>query len=121
MFRHILILNLGHIVIPPFYHCHQGVTNFSLVALDTLLVLKVCWLIWCPSVLIKVIAGPYCFENLLLLVVLFCFVVVKICYLHLSAVYWWLFPCVLLACVFVSKFCLVNKFMDKIFCLWVFV
>ena len=68
-----------------------------------LLVSKVCWLIWCPSVLIKVIAGLYCFENLLLLVVLFCFVIVgKICYLHLSAVFCWLFPRILLACVFVS-------------------
>ena len=47
---------------------------------------------WCPSVLIKVIAGLYCFENLLLLVVLFCFViVVKICHWHLCAVFVGLF------------------------------
>ena len=71
-----------------------------------LLVSKVCWLIWCPSVLIKVIAGLYCFENLLLLVVLFCFVIVgKICYLHLSAVFCWLFPRILLACVIVVVAC----------------
>ena len=71
-----------------------------------LLVPKVCWLIWCPSVLIKVIAGLYCFENLLLLVVLFCFVIVgKICYLHLSAVFCWLFPRILLAYVIVVVAC----------------
>ena len=50
---------------------------------------------------------PLCFDQsncwpLLLLVVLFCFVIVgKICYLHLSAVFCWLFPRILLACVIV--------------------
>ena len=71
---------------------------------------KVCWLIWCPSHdLIKVIAGLYCFENVLLLVVLL--FVIKICYLYLSAVFCWLFPRILLACVFVSYI-----FADNCYC-----